>query len=231
MSLFDQYSLKARYLPAMIIAFPLIMLTSLAPPESYKELFQYSEHFMIVANVGLNVILILFLINIIRELGKSLVAKKLFKHGLTAPTTEMLLWGNDQLSDQFKERLHAKISKEFDVDLFDRDAEKADDRQARILARDTVGLIRKAVGNGQHVLQYNIRYGFWRNLVGGLPLGILFAIGAIIFVQGSLAQVITGCYLAVAAVLAFTGLSLLRSTGATYAEYLLTEYLSEDSKK
>ena len=179
---------------------------------------------MIVANVGLNVILILFLINIIRELGK-ILAKKLFKDGLTAPTTEMLLWGNDQLSDQFKERLHAKISKEFDVNLSDRDAEEVDGRQARILARDTVGLIRKAVSGGQHVLQYNIRYGFWRNLVGGLPLGIIFAIGSIIFVQGTLAKVITGCYLAVAVVIAFSYSSLLRTSGATYAEYLLTEYL------
>lgn len=229
MSLFDLYAVKARYIPAMIIATPLILLTSIAPPESYRELFRYSDQFAIVANVGLNVVFVVLLINIIREMGKTLIAKPLFKNGLHAPTTEALLWKTSHISSAQKTLIHAKIQNDFGLELLSAEKEKDDETEARLRIRDAVAQVRHATGNGRHTLQYNIRYGFWRNLVGGLPLGILFSILALCFVSGSLAKIIAAAYLFAALLIAAFAVPLLRSTGRTYAEYLFTEYIGESN--
>jgi low affinity Fe/Cu permease len=228
MSLFDQYAIKARYIPAMIVAVPLILVTSIAPPESYRELFRYSDQFTIVANVGLNVVCVVLLINIIREIGKTLIAKPLFKNGLHAPTTEALLWKTFHMSSARKALLHTKIKKDLSIELLSAEDEAENETEARLRIRDAVAQVRYATENGQHTLQYNIRYGFWRNLAGGLPLAILFSILALIFVSGVLAKVIAGAYLLSALVLAVLVVPLLRATGQTYAEYLFTEYLGGD---
>jgi hypothetical protein len=225
MSIFDQYAIKARYAPAVIVSLPLILLTSIAPPESYEQLFRYADQFAFVAEWGVNVVFIILLISIIREIGKSVIAKRLFDNGLKSPTTEMLLWNTRYLSRGMKESLHRKIHSDFEVKLLDEAGEAENEHEARLRIREAVGLVRLKVGKGKHTLQYNIRYGFWRNLAGGLPLAILFSILALFFVSGVLAKVIAGAYLVAALVLAIFVIPILRSTGHTYAEYLFTEYL------
>lgn len=225
MSLFDGYALKARYTPAIIVSLPLILLTSIAPPEGYEQLFRYADQFAFVAEFGVNVVFIILLIYVIREIGKSVIAKRLFDSGLKSPTTEMLLWETDYLSKGMKERLRRKIKSDFDIELLDEAREEEDQHEARLRIREAVGLIRLKVGKGKHTLQYNIRYGFWRNLAGGLPLAIFFSILALCFVSGTLAKVIAGAYLVSALLLAVFVIPILRSAGHTYAEYLFTEYL------
>lgn len=225
MSLFDEYAIKARYAPAIIVSLPLILLTSIVPPESYEQLFRYADQFAFVAEWGVNVVFVILLIYVIREIGKSVIAKHLFDSGLQSPTTEMLLWNTRYLSKAMKESLHYKIKSDFDIELLDEIREGEDEQEARLRIREAVGLVRHKVGNGRHTLQYNIRYGFWRNLTGGLPLAILFSILALCFVSGALAKVIAGAYLVSALVLAAFAIPILRSAGHTYAEYLFTEYL------
>ncbi|HAJ33921.1 MAG TPA: hypothetical protein DCK79_11330 [Candidatus Atribacteria bacterium] len=38
-----------------------------------------------------------------------------------------------------------------------------------------MSLARKKVGSGKLLLQHNIEYGFWRNLIGGTIISVLFS--------------------------------------------------------
>jgi hypothetical protein len=53
--------------------------------------------------------------------------------------------------------------------------------EAKRLARDAVGFIRRNVGKGIMTYQYNIRYGFMRNLIGGALWGAAGSIGCAVW--------------------------------------------------
>ncbi|MEO0510588.1 MAG: hypothetical protein AAF065_12090 [Verrucomicrobiota bacterium] len=200
------------------------MLTSIAPVESYKDLFKYAEQFMLVGKLSLSAVLIISFTSLVREMGKSLVEKLIFKNGLRFPTTEMLLWKTRLISKPQKEMLHRKILEDFEIELYDAEAERDDELEARLRARDAVSAIRHHVGDGKFTLQYNIRYGFWRNLVGGLPLGLILGASSLLCVESELGRIISGVYLLVAIPLTVLGIPIIRSASLDYAHYLFTEY-------
>lgn len=229
-NVFDEYTFKARYLPSVIIAIPIIILSSLVNSYELNELFKYADKFLIVSAVGLNVISIIFLTHVVRALGKYLVEYFLFHDGLKFPTTEILLWKTNLISREKKTRLHEKIQRDFAINLANLDDETNDEHESRLLAKDAVDQIRNQVGNGIHTKRYNIHYGLFRNLTGGLPLALIMTILSLLFVDGTLARMILWTYLGGICFYAIISIPLLNVMGKHYAQYLFTEYLGKENQ-
>ncbi|MCD6401542.1 MAG: hypothetical protein J7L73_06380 [Anaerolineales bacterium] len=229
-NVFDEYTFKARYIPSIIIAIPIMVLSSLVNADEFNELFRYADKFLIVSTVGLNAIFIIFLTHVVRTMGKYLIEYFLFCDGLKFPTTEMLLWKTKLISKEKKANLHAKIQTDFAINLASLEGETNDEHEARLLAKDAVDQIRNQVGDGRNTKQYNIYYGLFRNLTGGLPLAIIMAVLSLFFVDGNLAKVIGWAYLVSMCIYTFLAIPLLKAMGKHYAQYLFTEYLEKESQ-
>ncbi len=226
---FDQYTFLVRYVPSIVITVPAMLLMSLFDATEFQALLKHAEWFLIVKNVGLGSVCVIFFTHVVRTLGKYGVEILLFKDGLRFPTTEMLLWKTRLLSSARKRQLHARIETDFNIQLCSEDEEAADEREARLRAKDVVGQIRLKVGAGVRTKQYNIHYGLFRNLASGTPLAFVMAILALIFVPGGLAKVVSWTYIVASVLYAFVSVPLLRHMGKDYAEYLFTEYLGKET--
>lgn len=165
---------------------------------------------------------------IIRGIWKN-AEDRLFAEGTRFPTTEILLWNNDRLSNGMKATLHEKLKNDCGIALFSARREKANIGEARKTARDAVNLIRPVVGRGVHSRQYNTHYGFWRNFassawIGAVGFGVLAAMG---FRAGASASAAIAVVFALIYLVAFLCRdALMKSYGYRYANVLLSEYLA-----
>lgn len=161
---FDQYTREARIFPAVIALSPFYLL--------FLSFVDFSSHIDTYIKIPLAFILYsalaYFFAEITRNLGKALETET-FGEEMFFPTTELLLHSDKTFSHDKKERIYSKIKKDFGIDLLTESQEKNDKNDARKRIREAVGQIRQKLGNGRLLLQYNIRYGFWRNLCACSP--------------------------------------------------------------
>ena len=83
------------------------------------------------------------------------------------PTTNLLLKSNNELESSIKQKIEDKIKNKFDITLLSSIEESANQLRARKLIATTVSLIRNVLRDNSLLLQHNIEYGFFRNLIGG----------------------------------------------------------------
>ncbi|KAA6335238.1 hypothetical protein EZS27_016499 [termite gut metagenome] len=144
------------------------------------------------------------------------------------PTTKFLLYNDPKFSKEYKMRLREQIRLDFQIVLPDENEEKADLSKTRKKIVEAVGLIKSKVGNGRLLLQFNIEYGFWRNLIGGSIFGILMSLFNIIYFFHKNNIVIGGISVFLAfsfAILLILHRPIINSFGSQYAERLFQEYL------
>jgi len=214
--------------PAILASLPMIILSGFVKKDVWLSLFQNVEFFLFFENVSLGLMFIFLLINIQRGLGKYLFEEYIFNSGKDFPTTIILLHSDTSLSIQIKEKYRKKIEGEFGLHLFSKEEELENIEEAKKIIRDAVNLVRKKVGDGDKTLQYNIYYGFFRNLIGGALLAIPITIfNAISFNQNNnsfgmwVSEVIGLGFLA----LIIFNKQILNYFGKEYAECLMSEYL------
>ena len=230
LQIFDEYEIKARYIPAILSAIPLIMLTSYAKEEILLNLFKSAHWFLIVENVTLSFIIIVFIINIQRFIAKYFFEDRIFEKGLKFPTTEMLLWIDERLSKEYKMKIHNKIKNDFNLKLSNEMEEKDDILEAKKKAKDSVSLIRIKVGKGVHTHQYNIQYGFIRNFIAGTLLSLPIALFNIYLFTYQI-PVDYGVYISIfisildIVFIVFNKI-FLKKLGVYYARVLFSEYIS-----
>lgn len=164
----DEYEIKARYIPCFIAAVPPVhFLIQLLGP-SFWETIARNVGWMLVTNISLSFIVMLVLIQLQCGIAKHWVEESVFgKGGINFPTTNLLLFQDHILSRNIKMAIREKIYENFHFKLMDEDQEYNDIEEAKRLVREAVGFIRGYVRNGRMTHQYNIRYGFMRNLIGG----------------------------------------------------------------
>ena len=94
---------------------------------------------------------------------------------------------------------------------------------------EAVGLIRKKVGNGVLLLQHNMEYGFFRNLIGGSVLSFMVCLAnAYLFFSKN--KTVFSFSVALGGLFLFFVLlskPILRRKGNLYAKTLFQEYLSQ----
>jgi len=226
---FDEYEIKSRYIPAIVSAIPLIMLTSTQKETVWLPLFRTASWFLVFENISLTVIAVVLLMSIQRGIAKYCFENSIFNNGIDFPTTTMLLIRNDILSKEFKRKVRDKIENDLGICLLNSKEEEENLLEAKRTIKDAVSLIRKRVQKGILTYNHNIQYGFIRNLIAGgvwaLPISMF---NSWIFYRSSS---VVGLLVSVALALFFLTMLLfhkkiLISFANNYAEVLFSEYLS-----
>lgn len=228
----DEYEIKARYVPTFLSVIPIAHFAIIFLGRTFwDELAGNVSWMLVVANIGIPLIAMLALVQIQSSLGKSWIEESVFgKGGENFPTTNMLLYSGDLISKQRKEQLRRMISEYSGSTFSTEDEERGDPLNARLQAREAVGHVRTKVGHGVMTIHYNIRYGFFRNLIAGVGWATLGSLGCIIFYY--LDSDWKPMSLFVAFFLMFSALYLLKrqilgKLAFNYADTLFTEFLSQ----
>lgn len=119
-----------------------------------------------------------FLRERIRATSKLLFQFPLFKEDEThMPTTDILMWSSDY-SDEMKKAIRDKVKKDFNYTMPSKEDERKDEKAARKNIAAIVGSMRnKTRESGDTVYtQANYRYGYNRNLLGGLVWSFLITV-------------------------------------------------------
>ena len=99
------------------------------------------------------------------------------------PTSDYLLKTNNQLETSIKEKIEEKIKNNFNINLLSITEEIADETRARKLIVTIVSQIRNKLRENSLLLQHNIEYGFFRNLIGGSFLAFIVSLIIVVCAQ------------------------------------------------
>ena len=226
----DEYEIKVRYIPCLITAiFPAHFCVQFLG-EAFWKTIATNIGWMLAANISLSLILTLALIQLQCGIAKHYFEESIFgKGGINFPTTNMLLFCTSFLSKNMKKAIREKIKNDFNLILMDAEQERLDLDEAKKRAREAVGLIRKLVGRGIMTYQYNIRYGFIRNLLGGSLWGLAGSVVCAVqygmegsWKPASFFILFSACFI----FLLLFREKILRSYANQYADTLINEYMN-----
>jgi len=225
----DEYEIKARYIPCFVATvFPAHFAIQFLGQAFWQALAK-DVAWLAVANLTLSTVVTLALIQVQCTVAKHWVEEGIFgKGGANFPTTTYLLFRDSFLSRKMKLGIRDKIKKDFNFTLMDEAEENASPQEARRLAREAVGFIRRYVGKGVMTHQYNIRYGFIRNLMGGAPLGFSGSVGCAIwygYKHNQAAFSMCAFFAIFFASLVLFRENILKKLAHQYAEVLFNEYM------
>lgn len=223
----DKYTLTARLYPALITTIPILLFTLNCKVEGIEELFNSVLKAKILGNITISVVAIYLLMQSNRFFGKFLFEKVIFKNESDMPTTRFLLYRDKEFSDEYKDRIRSKVLTDFNFILPNRVDEVNNIENSRKRIVEGVGLIRNKVKNGNLLLQFNIEYGFARNLIGGSIIALIVSIWDLIYFITIDESIIM--YISIILAFFFSACLLLskpiiNTLGTTYAKRLFQEY-------
>jgi hypothetical protein len=163
-NIFNEYNLKARVFPALITAIPLFLIKHYI----INQYFSFSLNQIIFGDVSILVILIYLFSQINR-----VISKNLFEVKNDFPTDRALLPSSTILSQQYRKNLSEKIKTDFNLTLPKLIEENRNRQESLLRIREIVKSIISKVKDGRLLLQHNIEYGFFRNLLGGSVIASL----------------------------------------------------------
>ncbi len=171
------YYLKARLFPTILTAIPILILYNKFVASLYHDKLEsiYTALPTITDVIFSGAIIFLF-VQINRFLSKEIFQRLYFKDEINMPTTTYLLKSNNQLETSIKKKIEEKIKSKFEICLLLTDEEALDEQRARKLIVTTVSQIRNVLRDNSLLLQHNIEYGFFRNLIGGSFLAFLISL-------------------------------------------------------
>lgn len=231
MSFFNEYEIKARYIPAVLSSIPFIILSSFVKKEVWLTMFSNASWFLVVENISFSLIVIYFVMNIQRYIGKYWFEKRIFKDEYEFPTTQLLLLSNDILSNELKKRVRDEIEIKLRIKLFGEVEEKNNISNAKKVIKDAVALIRTHVGKGKLSFHYNIQYGFMRNIIAGCFWAILSSIPNILLFlknQNFIGVIISFIVMTAFIALLIFNKKILTALANSYAKNLFIEFVTID---
>lgn len=177
------YFYRARLFPALLTSIPLlIFINRIMAVEYYDALKNVFDVLPLLTHLGLSAALIFLCVQINRVIAKEIFQRVFFNDELNMPTTNHLLWKSIYYDLAVKKKIREKMTEKFGIILLSPEEEGQDEPKARNLIMTCVGQVRIALRGNSMLLQHNIEYGFWRNLIGGALLALIFS--AAIFVYG-----------------------------------------------
>jgi hypothetical protein len=228
MKYLNKYIFFARYLPGLISIFPLTLIYFfVTKTHSEYELKEYFESTTFILGISGTFVLTFFASMITREFG-TFLEKKYFNDRSSFPTNYLMLYQDNKLPYQSKEKYGEKIQSDFGLKRLNEFEEKSNvDEATKILAQASRVLSTRYQQNEQ-VKDANIAYGFSRNVSGGLFLSLPASIAGIIIglvlKENSLilwATVSTIVFL----LIAFFHKKWIKQNAEKYAEKLFSVYL------
>ena len=219
---FDKYFWVTRIIPIIILLIPFyifqynylgnLVFSNLKILENYSTLF---HSIVIVAS--------LYFVSIInRGFGKDIIENFYFNKNNKLPTTQILMGVKKVISNQTLINLKNKIKTDFDISLNIRGHEMF------LRINDAVDQIRNKVGYKHKILnQYNIEYGFFRNLTGGCIFYFLGAFILIVFAYPSNSTLFYSgiSFLAIGLIYMVFSWRILDNHGTKYAKQLFSLYI------
>jgi hypothetical protein len=173
----NSYYLKARLFPTVLTAVPaLILYNKYIAPVYHDRLNDIFTVLPTITDVILSSAIVFLLVLVNRFLSKEIFQRIYFTDEIKMPTTNMLLKSNTEFETTIKQKIESKIKIMFDIDLLSVEEELQDEERARRLIVTTVSQIRNCLRDNKMLLQHNIEYGFFRNLIGGSLLAVIVSI-------------------------------------------------------
>lgn len=227
---FDQYTFFAQIPAGIISIIPLILLHHFYINPDLSGLMLAILKIKWVENVTLLLIFVLVATELSRQVSKSLLETLYFKKKLYLPTTNMLLYLNNRITNDKKQLISTKLYKDFNIHLPNTKEQEKNELQSRKKFAEAVALIIVKVGKGKLVFARNIQYGFSRNIVGASIVGfILSAFDVFFFKKIYINNPAAGFSIILCLIyllpIVFSKL-LVNFTGNLYAEKLFDEYLA-----
>lgn len=176
------YYIRARLFPSILTAIPLLVFLNVIVSEFYYDkLTSVFSILPILTNFGLSTALVFLMVQLNRFLAKEIFQRFYFQNELKMPTTNHLLWSDTYFEQTIKEKIHSKILSKFEIKIQNENDEQNDELKSRKQIATAVSQIRNILRENKMLLQHNIEYGFFRNLVGGSVFALIFSIAIFIF--------------------------------------------------
>ena len=222
--MFSKYSIQARIFPAIICAIPALFFQYFFLSKLISSFLIFLGELSFVGDITISVVVIYFFSQVNRFLSKVFFEKE----EAYMPTTDFLLFSNQEYSDNFKRNIYRKLEDDFGMGMPSEREQSDDESGSRKRIAEAMSLARKKVGSGKLLLQHNIEYGFWRNLIGGSILALVFSVLDVVFSFAfSYGVVLVASIILVIAYLfiLMTNRFIIDKHGKLYARVLMQEYM------
>ena len=171
--LFDTYSLRARYLPALLVVAAPAAEVWLLFPKLHERIS--ASLAALGASVGIGLVLLFFVAHVLRARGRT-VEKKLNEKNGGFPSTRWLRHRDLNLDPPTKARYHAFLTKHvgnLQLPTESQEMNRPDfaDAQYRSAVNWLVNNMRDTT-KYPLIFEENVNYGFRRNLLGGKWVGV-----------------------------------------------------------
>lgn len=227
--MFKEYSLKARLTPTILAAPPILILGNALFDLQSSQWLDSDMMISLFGKGSASTALVFFMIQVNRLIGLEIFQRWAAKDELDLPTTRFLLEGNLEMSSAQRADINQKIQRDFQVSLLPEI--HGDTPIIRRHNADIVARIRNFVGSPPKLLQYNIEYGFFRNLIGASVPAIMASLGNIyLYEQGLLpiwAYELSIAYAICAGTLISLAKPIIQRLGVMYARMLFLAYLAK----
>jgi hypothetical protein len=163
-----EYTLKARLAPTALATPPLLLLGDALFHIQASQWLDSSTMTWLFGEGVASAALVYFMMQVNRLIGLDIFQRWVSYDELNFPTTRWLMHDSAEMSAAQRESINQKIHRDFQVALLPESM--GDNVQVRRHNADIVGRIRVYVGGPPKLLQFNIEYGFFRNLIGASVL-------------------------------------------------------------
>lgn len=180
----DDFFLKARVLPAITIVSPMIVMAL------YKGVLE-NEWKKTTIGCGIAIVIIIFVANIVRELGK-ICEKNIYKELGAMPTTIIQRFSDNRITEISKVRYHKWLNSKMQGEPLPLSLEEEINDKKSDSKYDDASTYLRTYANAHRaqtprVYQELKKYNYWKNLYGckyyAIPIYIFFIIREVILID------------------------------------------------
>lgn len=224
----NEYYFKARLIPTILTMVPLVVIYVYVLSPILDNILKPIWYLLpLLAGVSLNTAVMFLLVLLNRFVSKKVFQNLIYQDELYMPTTNYLMPDDRSLDKVTRNRYYDIILRDFNIDLKRNLRTLKDEKEKRIMITKVVALIRKMLIGNHMLLQHNIEYGFWRNLLGGCVLAAIESIVLFVFaaINTNHAMIATSVILFCVYLLPILfSKTLVKAHGQNYAKILFEQY-------
>lgn len=226
----NSYYIRARLFPTILTVIPLlIFFNKIVATFYYDTLKEILGVLPLITNISLSTALLFLMVQINRLVAKEIFQRFYFEDEIKMPTTNHLLWSSVFFENSIKTKIRSKINAKYELILMNPEEENAQEQNARKQICIAVSQIRNSLRDNKLLLQHNIEYGFFRNLLGGCLIALIFSLCILIygFTMGELGFKITGIVLSIIYLIPILFSNpIIKRFGNYYSKILYEQFLS-----
>lgn len=224
--------MKARLAPTALAAPPLLLLCNALFDVHASQWLDSDTMIALFGKGTASAALVFLMMQVNRLIGLEIFQRWVSRDELNFPTSRWLVADNTEMSPLQRRSIDKKLQHDFQIGLLP--ASMGDSPEVRRHNADLVGRIRLFVGSPAKLLQYNIEYGFFRNLIGAsLPVLAVGVINAYLYSNSMLpawAYQLSLAYAVFAGILVCLARPIIERLGTQYARVLFQTYLDKKQK-